>query len=149
MGSGDLQKVSRSQKEAKMSARSFHRDGTSPRNGEIFVFGSNLAGRHGAGAALAAVRHFGATYGVGIGLRGQSYAVPTKDREIRTLPLFSVRSNVEAFIVFASRHPELKFFVTRIGCGLAGFDDATIAPLFTSAPPNCCLPEDWRRYVEV
>lgn len=110
----------------------------------IFVFGSNLAGRHGAGAALYARRYHNATYGQGEGLQGDSYAIPTKDARIQTLPLSDIAAYVAIFIGFATAHPELTFVVTRIGCGLAGYTDAQIAPIFKDAPPNCLLPDGWR-----
>ncbi len=109
----------------------------------IFVFGSNLAGRHGKGAALYARQHYGAIYGQGVGLQGRSYAIPTKDKRIRTLPLERIAIYVRDFLEFAQQHPELHFQVTRIGCGLAGYTDAEIAPLFSDAPPNCQLPDEW------
>jgi hypothetical protein len=110
----------------------------------IFVFGSNLAGRHGAGAALFAHRNHGAIYCQGSGLQGQSYAIPTKDYSIRTLPLEVIQRHVETFIKFANAHPWMTFNVTRIGCGLAGYTDSDIAPMFKGAPINCNLPEGWR-----
>ena len=110
----------------------------------IFVFGSNLAGRHGKGAALYARQHHGATYGQGEGLQGDSYAIPTKDAQLRTLPLDAIAKHVEAFLTFA-RQFNATFYVTRIGCGLAGYTDAQIAPMFANAPSNCILPDGWRR----
>lgn len=110
---------------------------------QIFVFGSNLAGRHGKGAALFARQHHGAIYGQGVGLQGQSYAIPTKDSYLRTLPLYEIDGYVNQFINFAYEHPELTFLVTRIGCGLAGYKDNQIAPLFRNAPNNCILPKEW------
>lgn len=109
----------------------------------IFVFGSNLAGRHGKGAALCARQQHGAIYGQGVGLQGQSYGIPTKDMRIQTLPLHTIEQYVRKFIIFATDHPEMTFNVTRIGCGLAGYSDQDIAPLFTNAPTNCLLPEGW------
>ena len=111
---------------------------------EIFVFGSNLAGRHGKGAALYARQHHGAIYGVAEGPQGQSYAIPTKDEQLRTLELPTINLYVHLFIAHAQRCPELTFNVTRIGCGLAGYTDQDIAPMFKYAPPNCNLPEGWR-----
>lgn len=111
----------------------------------VFVFGSNLAGRHGAGAALYARKHHGAIYGQGIGLQGNSYGIPTKDMYIRTLPLHEIARHVIDFLLFAIAHPDLTFEVTRIGCGLAGYTDTQIAPMFKNAPANCLLPEGWRR----
>ena len=110
----------------------------------IFVFGSNLAGIHGAGAARFAVINHGARYRQGIGLQGNSYAIPTKDHHINTLPLEEIRKHVDVFIAFAMEHPELTFEVTRIGCGLAGYTDFQIAPMFEFAPANCQLPDGWR-----
>jgi hypothetical protein len=111
--------------------------------GRIFVFGSNRAGIHGAGAALTARRKYGAQQHVGEGLRGASYAIPTKDERIKTLPLEEVKKGVERFLDFARRRSDLTFFVTRVGCGLAGYRDAEIGPLFVGAPANCELPDGW------
>lgn len=111
----------------------------------IFVFGSNLAGRHGRGAALCARRDYGAIYGVGMGRTGEAYAIPTKDRNLRTLPLEDIKVHVDRFLDYARAHPELRFNITRIGCGLAGYKDHQIAPLFVNAPDNCDLPYPWTR----
>lgn len=111
----------------------------------IFVFGSNLAGRHGKGAALVALREHGAIYGRGTGLQGDSYAIPTKDAQLRSLVLDQIQKHVETFIAFAKAHPQLEFFVTRIGCGLAGYTDDQISPMFKEAPDNCHLPSGWRQ----
>lgn len=107
---------------------------------EVFVFGSNLAGMHGGGAALIAHLKFGAVMGQGIGLQGQSYAIPTMQGGVDT-----IRPYVDEFIGFARAHPELVFHVTRIGCGIAGFSVAEIAPLFAAAIalPNVYLPADF------
>lgn len=109
----------------------------------IFVFGSNLAGRHGAGAALFAQQHHGAVYGKGVGPQGNAYAIPTKDGSLKTLPLEKIRHYVEGFIVYAKLYPTLRFQVTRVGCGLAGYKDSDIAPLFKGVPPNCEMPTEW------
>ena len=109
----------------------------------IFVFGSNEAGRHGAGAALYAVQNHGAIYGVGFGMQGNSFGIPTKDKNIRTLPLEKIKEYVDKFIAYAKMHPDKSFQVTRIGCGLAGYTDSQIAPMFKGAPNNCHLPEGW------
>ena len=98
------------------------------RDDEIFVFGSNLAGMHGGGAARMACRCFGAVWGQGVGLQGQSYAIPTMQGGVET-----IRPYVDEFIDFARRHPHLKFLVTEIGCGIAGFTPEEIAPLFAAA----------------
>jgi len=113
----------------------------------IFVFGSNLAGRHGKGAALFAHQYRGAKHGFGIGPTGNSYAIPTKDTKLRTLPIVSIAGYVKHFIQYAVLHPELDFEVTRIGCGLAGYTDAQMAPLFIGAPSNCHLPPEWAEYL--
>jgi hypothetical protein len=109
---------------------------------EIFVFGSNLAGRHGKGAALFARQNHGAIYGQGIGLQGSSYAIPTKDSNIRTLPLDDIERHVYIFLEFAKSHPEMIFNITRIGCGLAGYKDYQIAPMFKNATSNCNLSKE-------
>lgn len=109
----------------------------------VFVFGSNLAGVHGAGAARFAKEKHKAEWGVGIGHRGSSYALPTKDRQIETLPLEEVQDHVDTFINYAIEHPELVFRVTQIGCGLAGFTKEEIAPLFKEAPTNCHFDTAW------
>lgn len=109
----------------------------------VFVFGSNLAGRHGAGAALYAKRHHGAVYGCGHGLQGDSYAIPTKNERLHTLPLKEVEQHVATFKAFAASRPDLTFQVTAIGCGLAGYDPEDIAPMFMDAPGNCVLPSQF------
>ena len=109
----------------------------------VFVFGSNLAGRHGKGAALFARCWRGAIYGQGIGLQGNSYAIPTKNERLRTLPLYAIKQHVDTFLEFARSRPDLTFQVTRIGCGLAGYTDAQIKPMFEDAPLNCNLPPEW------
>ena len=108
--------------------------------GEIFVFGSNLKGMHGGGAAYIAYRKFGAIMGQGVGLQGQSYAIPTMQGGVET-----IRPYVDEFIQFAKEHQELTFLVTRIGCGIAGFTDEEIAPLFEQAHnvENIVLPSNW------
>ena len=111
---------------------------------EIFVFGSNLAGRHGKGAALFAKQNHGAIYGQGVGIQGNSYAIPTKDRFIKTLPLSEIRKHVNNFVQFAIAHPELTFNVTRIGCGLAKLNSNDVASLFINAPDNCYFDELWK-----
>lgn len=111
---------------------------------EIFVFGSNLAGRHGKGAALDAMRKYGAIYGQGEGPQGYSYAIPTKDADLKPLPLDKIYIHVSTFITYARKNPELSFRVTRIGCGLACYKDDDIKPFFKNAPNNCILPEGWR-----
>ena len=110
----------------------------------IFVFGSNLAGRHGKGAALHARQKCGAIYGRGYGLQGTSFAIPTKDIYLRSLPLSDIQCFVEMFITFAINNPELTFELTPIGCGLAGFRPEDIAPFFKDAPTNVILPMEFK-----
>ena len=107
---------------------------------QIFVFGSNLQGLHGGGAAAAAMRNFGAIWGQGVGLQGQSYAIPTMHGGVD-----EIRPYVDDFIDFARQHPEFTFLVTRIGCGIAGFTDKQMAPLFIYAleMPNVILPKSF------
>lgn len=109
---------------------------------QIFVFGSNEAGRHGKGAALVAIRNFGAKRGQGYGRQGQSFAIPTKSAEMKTLRLSTIKVSVDKFICYANNNKHLSFLVTRIGCGLAGYKDTEIAPLFKEAlnTPNISLP---------
>lgn len=111
---------------------------TSLQPNEIFVFGSNLHGIHAGGAARAAVLHFGAEMGNGIGIQGQSYAIPTMQGGVET-----IKPYVDDFIAFARQHKDLHFLVTPIGCGIAGFEPEDIAPLFASAKDveNISLPE--------
>jgi hypothetical protein len=115
----------------------------------IFVFGSNLAGRHGKGAALFARQNHGAQMGTGIGRTGNSYAIPTKDTSLHTLPLRVIRQFVEEFLEYARKNPSLEFEVTRIGCGLAGYRNAEIAPMFIGAPSNCHFDDEWKPYIHV
>ena len=114
---------------------------------EVFCFGSNLMGVHGAGAARYAMEHHGAVYGRGIGFQGDSYAIPTKDDRIQTLPLERVRDHVTVFLGAAKRNPETTFHVTQIGCGLAGFTPEQIAPLFADAPRNCKFSTAWSKWL--
>lgn len=109
---------------------------------EVFVFGSNEAGIHGAGAAKTAIK-WGAAYGVGFGLSAMTYAIPTKDRAIETLPLNEIQFYISMFIEEARVYTEYTFLVTEIGCGLAGYTPEDIAPLFREATliPNIRLPE--------
>lgn len=109
---------------------------------EVFVFGSNLAGAHGGGAAWTAYESFGAEWGVGVGATGQCYAIPTMQGGIET-----IRPYVDEFIAYAKQHPTQRFLVTRIGCGIAGFTDEEMAPLFREATheSNIVLPQEWWR----
>jgi hypothetical protein len=123
-------------------------DRTYPKAELIFVFGSNLAGRHGAGAAKFALERKGAKYGQGIGLQGNSYAIPTKNRQIRTLEPHVIKEHVEDFISLASTMNMLQFQVTRVGCGLAGLSDHDMAGMFLTAPLNCLFDEAWKPFFE-
>lgn len=110
---------------------------------EVFVFGSNLEGMHFGGAAHAALRNFGAIVGQGVGMQGQSYAIPTMQGGVET-----IRPYVDEFISYAKVHTEFTFYVTRIGCGIAGFKGEEMTPLFKDALPlnNVYLP---REFVEI
>jgi hypothetical protein len=109
----------------------------------VFVFGSNLAGRHGKGAALHAMT-LGAVRGTGEGRMGQTYALPTKDHHLRTLPLEEIeRRSVANFLAYAAEHPDETFQLTPVGCGLAGYSPEQIAPMFRRAPPNVTLPAEF------
>ncbi len=112
---------------------------------EIFVFGSNLGGAHGGGAARTAVQKFGAIWGKGVGLQGQSYAIPTMQGGVET-----IKPYVDEFLEFAKTHSEYFFYVTRIGCGIAGFKDNEIAPLFAKACsiPNVVLPKSFIKVLD-
>lgn len=113
----------------------------------IFVFGSNLKGIHGAGAALRA-KDFGAIIGKGQGLAGRSYALPTKDDPYHSLKLGEIAVHVDSFLRYALENPTMTFVVTRVGCGLAGYVDREIAPLFRNAPNNCWFHLQWKEYLE-
>ena len=112
---------------------------------EIFVFGSNLEGLHGGGAALLAYERFGAVWGQGTGLQGKSYGIPTMHGGIDTIAPY-----VDEFIAFAREHRELKFLVTEIGCGIAGFTVEEMAPLFKDAmdEENIYLPQRFIKILE-
>lgn len=118
----------------------------------IFVFGSNLAGRHGKGAAKTALLHYRAIYGQAEGPQGASYAIPTMDAKLQTLHLSEIGIYVRRFITYAQRVPGYDFQITRIGCGLAGYSDAEMAELFDrNLPrllPNLWFDEAWRPYLK-
>ena len=113
----------------------------------IFCFGSNEAGIHGAGAAKFAFEKKGAQWGKSYGHYGDSFAIPTKDELIETLTLGHIHAYVDGFIAYAYGHRKLEFQVTCIGCGLAGYDHKSIAPLFIDAPPNCLFDEAWKPWL--
>lgn len=112
---------------------------------EVFVFGSNLEGRHYGGAARTAYEHFGAVMGQGVGMQGQSYAIPTMQGGVET-----IKPYVDEFIELAREWDQTTFYVTRIGCGIAGFTDREIAPLFAEAMDlyNVRLPESFVKVIE-
>lgn len=114
---------------------------------EIFIFGSNLLGIHGKGAALYARQYCGAIYGQGNGRQGNSYAIPTKDGRLNPLPLSGIQSYVDEFLIFSETHPELTFRLTPIGTGLAGYKHSQIAPMFTGVSKNVIIPEEWKIYL--
>lgn len=120
------------------------------RKNQIFVFGSNLSGIHGAGAAQLAYSKFGAIYGLGEGKQGDTYALPTKDKALRTLSLLAIEKHVNKFIVFAIKNPNYDFLVTQIGCGLAGYNIKDIAPMFRLASDvkNIYLPKEFRNDIK-
>jgi len=137
------------QTQTDIAALKFHVDNAIPKTNAYWVFGSNLAGRHGKGAARVAHDNFGAQYGVGEGPTGNSYAIPAKGRKMEILSLAVIESNVNRFLDHASVHPTRAYFVTRIGCGLAGYADEQIAPIFAARPlANLSYPDSWRAYME-
>lgn len=110
---------------------------------EVFVFDSNLAGRHGAGSAREAYNNWGAKYGIGKGRVGNSYAIPTKDKRLRILPLYVIVQHVNVFLAYAWQHPDDIFNVVSIGCGYAGYLPAQIAPMFRHRPENVKLTKEF------
>lgn len=131
----------------------YHLNDFQPYHGRaVFVFGSNEAGIHGKGAAKYAAECLGAGYGIGEGFTGGCYAIPTKNKQIRTLPLEVIQGYIDRFLSCALKEAQnnepTKFFVTRIGCGLAGYADEQIAPMFKGAPNNCVFPIEWQQYLE-
>ncbi|MEW5790270.1 MAG: hypothetical protein ACOY4L_06960 [Pseudomonadota bacterium] len=114
---------------------------------EVFVFGSDLAGRHSSGDALTALRDYGAIYGRAVGLQGRSYAIPVRDEDGKLLPIPVIARYVQAFLRFAATYRQITFLVTRIGTGRGAYCDEEIAPLFAGAPSNCRLPKPWQRFL--
>lgn len=132
--------------------KTYHKDKTLPIDGEIFVFGSNTAGIHGAGAAFVAQRQFGARAGKGIGYSTKggckhSYAIPTKGNRLEVLSIDDIRKYVDDFKMFLTYNPNVKCFVSRVGCGLAGYMDHEIAPLFAGCGDNVIFSEEWAPFV--
>jgi hypothetical protein len=113
---------------------------------EVFVFGSNLSGRHGRGSALAAKHKYGAIQGRSVGRQGNAYAIPTKGHMLEVLPLDEIRKYVREFIDYAEQNWTDTFIVVEIGCGLAGFDPWQIGPMFKGAPKHVKLPPRFEEY---
>lgn len=113
---------------------------------EIFVFGSNTEGRHGKGAARLALHKFGASWGVGEGLMGDSYALPTVGDRLSKMPVKLIKEYADRFIECADLRPDLTFYLTEVGCGLAGHKVEDIAPLFKNCPPNVIKPESFHKH---
>jgi len=118
---------------------------TELKENEIFVFGSNLCGRHICGAAADAQKYFGAQPGVGEGLTGLCYAIPTVDTDFERRSLEHIAGSVERFLQQARNWPDRKFIITPIGCGIAGYKPIQIAPMFDGAPHNCILPPEFNQ----
>lgn len=140
------EKTVRAEDECGLTSRRYTPENiTSLAQNEVFVFGSNLQGSHGGGAAAAAVRYFGAVWGQGVGMQGQCYAIPTMHGGVD-----AIRPYVDEFIGYAKDHPEMTFLVTRIGCGIAGFRDEQMAPLFADAMelPNVVLPKSFVQVIK-
>ena len=117
---------------------------TSLKPNQLLVFGSNLAGRHGAGAAKQAHDQFGAQYGVGEGITGQSYAFPTLGMRLEQLPMADLCAARDRLYKCCSIFPSTEFLLTKVGCGLAGYPESEMRALFVDPPANLILPEDWR-----
>lgn len=110
---------------------------------QIFVFGSNMLGNHSGGAAKIAHEKFGAEWGIGRGLTGQCYAFPTLSREMTRPFIDSIEKERDYLFSTARALPEKTFFLTKLGCGIAGFKEEEIAPLFKDAPTNVIKPLNW------
>jgi hypothetical protein len=126
----------------------YHKDGENALPFHVFVFGSNLTGDHRGGAALHAVAHYRAELGAGSGHTGSAYALPTMIAIGQPMSLLEIGESVQKFLQCARKHPERRYYVTRVGCGIAANRDCDVAPLFRGAPDNCNFPENWRQYLE-
>ena len=113
---------------------------------QVFVFGSNLAGKHNGGGARIALEKFGAIYGQAVGNQGQSYAIPTLGYNFEKISLTDIRYYIDLFFNYAYNHPQFEFLVTKIGCGIAGYDVSEIAPLLLNPFKNIILPEEFVKY---
>ncbi|MCQ4165105.1 A1S_2505 family phage non-structural protein [Tahibacter harae] len=112
---------------------------------EIFVFGSNLAGHHAGGAARQAAECFGATDGVGEGMTGHCYAFPTLGHQLERLPLQQLEASRDRLYSCCHNHPQLRFLLTKVGCGIAGYAEQAMQDLFQDPPRNLVLPHDWQQ----
>lgn len=115
---------------------------------KIFVFGSNRLGIHKRGAAKDALNRYGAILGQGEGIQGQSYALPTKSTPWKSLTVDEIREHANTFVKYAKSHGDDEFLLTRVGCGLAGFTDEQMAPLFADSPVNVTIPIEWKGYIK-
>ncbi|MQW92106.1 hypothetical protein GFH30_04645 [Acinetobacter wanghuae] len=118
-----------------------------PKN-TVFVFGSNLAGQHIDGAAKTALTHFGALKGVGRGWSGQSYAIPTINEHLQQMPLSQIQHYIDDFKIYTKNHPKIQYFITSLGCGIAGYKIEEIAPMFRGISRNVIFPQSFRAFVE-
>ena len=114
----------------------------------VFVFGSNMAGQHTGGAALTALQHFGAVTGVGRGWSGQSFAIPTMNEHLQQMPLSQIQHYIDDFKIYTKNHPKMTYFITSIGCGIAGYKTEEIAPMFKGISHNVIFPRSFRPFVE-
>ena len=114
----------------------------------VFVFGSNMAGNHADGAAHTALAHFGAMQGVGRGWSGQSYAIPTMNEHLQQMPLSQIQHYIDDFKIYTKNHPKMTYFITSIGCGIAGYKTEEIAPMFKGISHNVIFPSSFRPFVE-
>ncbi|HCK31278.1 MAG TPA: hypothetical protein DIT34_08255 [Acinetobacter ursingii] len=114
----------------------------------VFVFGSNMAGQHTHGAARVAAQHFGAVNHVGRGWAGQSFAIPTLNEHLQRMPLSQIEHYIDDFKIYAQHHPKMKYFITALGCGIAGYKVSEIAPLFKGIHNNVILPESFKPYID-
>jgi hypothetical protein len=130
----------------------YHEDGKPPGQGEVFVFGSNLLGLHGLGAAHYAYKKLGYPWGKSKGYhlssKGACYGIPTKDELLYTLDYQEIDMYVMEFKDYCEDHPTMRFFVTRVGCGYAKIPDEKMAELFKGSPDNCIFPVEWRRFLQ-
>lgn len=114
----------------------------------VFVFGSNMAGQHTHGAARIAQQYFGAMKNVGRGWAGQSFAIPTLNEHLQRVPLSQIEHYIDDFKIYVKHHPKIKYFITALGCGIAGYKVSEIAPLFKGIHDNVILPESFKPYTE-